>query len=440
MSCKCITCNGQPAQTLLWCIDEKRHAHEGHSGRNPGHKVVPLMAWPPKRRLYPERRLTAPINLPTEVILHTFWTGVHYPQPDQSSIDGLCGQGCCTAETAAFDVALMKIKQGLYTQPFSVSCIYAFERMDIGTFPSDSGANMVDEGNALAKHGICFESTMPFNACKCDQTPSAAAIAEAANFKCDPNQNPVDINDLLIALYNSQQNPLLGSLRMGFPVGQTFFDAATNGGWVPTTPDNDGLAGGHSEEAADLVMLQGPGDAAPRLYAVFLQSWGQTGDMSSGISLYKFKYPEFFQSNFVKNNYGLDCYQQPDLPTVPVPPAPPGYHNVTISVKQGAGMITLAQSSQPTSATSTTITVTVPDGEVVTISSVPDSNYQFQQYDGIGTGQAQTFQATITQDSSVGVLFLQKSVCPIGSAWAKVNNFLPWVTHRQGRFYYLVKR
>lgn len=251
--------------------------------------------------------------LPASVDLRPLWVKAKYPQPNQVDI------GDCTSETAAFDVALMKIKQGTYVAPFSVAFHYAEERIDIGTFPEDSGANMVDEGNALAKHGICYESTMPTSGTSCDTRPSAAAVAEAANFKCDPNQKPIDWKDMQLAIFNCQQDPLLGSFRMGFPVAESFFDAATNGGWVPNPSINESLAGGHSMEGAYFAIVKGPNDKAPRLYVGFLQSWGNTGDMSSGISTYYFQYPEFFESAWVQMEGGTDNYQQPDLPRVSTP-------------------------------------------------------------------------------------------------------------------------
>jgi hypothetical protein len=293
--------------------------HDGHSDRNPGHKVIKFMPWPPTRRGIP-KRLTLPIGsgggeilLPDSVDVLPFWVKAKYPQPDQGYI------GDCTAETMALDVALMKLKQGTYTAPFSVAFGYAEERIDIGTFPSDSGANMVDEGNALAKHGICFESTMPTSKTSCSARPSAAAVAEAANFKCDPNQNPIDYRDFQLALFNCQQNPLLGSVRMGFPVPQSFMDAATNGGWVKVPSISESLLGGHSEEEGCYEMLQGPNDKAPRLYVSFVQTWGDTGDMSKGLSLFHFPYPEFFESAWVQAEGGTDNYQQPDLPRISTP-------------------------------------------------------------------------------------------------------------------------
>ena len=320
MSCKCPVCKGASPQTRLWCLEHKRHVHDGHSQRHIGHRVVKLDPWPPKRRIQPTRRLSAPRTLPATVDLTHYWTDVKYPQPNQSSANGLCGQGCCTAETLAFDVALMKSKQGIYTKPFSAAFGYWGEREDIGTFPEDSGANMVDEGNALAKHGICYESTMPFDPCRCDQVPTSAAKAEAAKFKCDPNQQAIDYRDFQSAIYNCEQAPLLGSVRVGYPVPQSVMDAADNGGFVRVPGANDSVLGGHSEEAAVYDMKQAPWNKVPRLYVGLLQSWGKCGDMSAGLSRFWFPYPEFFESEFVQNNYGIDAYQQPDLPSGPAPP------------------------------------------------------------------------------------------------------------------------
>jgi hypothetical protein len=260
------------------------------------------------------------VKLPDSVDLLPYWVNAKYPQPNQEEI------GDCTAETMAFDVALMKLKQGTYIAPFSVAYAYAKERQDIGTFPADSGANMVDEGNALAKHGICFESTMPTSGTSCNKVPSAAAEAEAANFKCDPNQTPIDYRDFQLALFNCQQNLLLGSVRMGYPVPESIQNAVYNGGWVSVPDVSESLLGGHSELEGSYEMLKGPNDKAPRLYVSFLQSWGNTGDMSKGLSLFHFPYPEFFESAWVQAEGGTDNYQQPDLPGGPSHVCPAGQH------------------------------------------------------------------------------------------------------------------
>lgn len=315
MSCRCEVCQGRPPQTLLYCFDHKRHVHDGHADRNPGHLVVKFDPWPPKRRGTPKRlMMSTGVKLPDSVDLVPYWVNAKYPQPNQGQI------GDCTAETMAFDVALMKLKQGIYIAPFSVAFAYAEERIDIGTFPQDSGANMVDEGNALAKHGICFESTMPTSQTSCNKRPSAAAEAEAANFKCDPNQTPIDYRDYQPALFNCQQNPLLGSVRMGYPVPESIQNAVYNGGWVSVPSITESLLGGHSQLEGSYEMLKGPNDKAPRLYVSFLQSWGNTGDMSKGLSLFHFPYPEFFESLWVQAQGGTDNYQQPDLPSGPPGP------------------------------------------------------------------------------------------------------------------------
>ncbi len=305
--------------SLCYCIPCRKWCSKNHTHRRSRvtHTVIRFMPWPPKRRMAATHRLTAPRKLPDSVDLRPIWASVKYPQPNQGEI------GNCTAETAAYDLALMKIKQDLYKAPFSVAFIYAMERMDIGTFPDDSGANMIDEGNALANHGCCFESTMPTSLVTCNKKPSSVAIAEALNYKCDPNQHPVDVNDFQTAIYNCQQNPILGSVRMGWPVPQSAMDAIDNGGFVPMPADNEQILGGHSQEGAVYKMLKGPKDKAPRLYVGFLQSWGEVGDMSGWMSTFWFPYPEFFQSQWGQNNYGVDAYQQPDLPsTNPNPPQP----------------------------------------------------------------------------------------------------------------------
>jgi hypothetical protein len=441
LSCKCEVCKGQPPQTRLWCIDHHRHVHEGHGERNVGHKVVRLDPWPPKRRGQPKRLLRSPnLKLLDTIDFIAPLAKVKYPQPSQEEI------GDCTAETAALDRALMRIKQGLSWGPFSVAFIYAEERLDIGTFPDDSGANMVDEGNALALHGVCLESTMPTSGLTCNTKPSDAAVAEALQYKCDPNQKPIDYRDFQLALSNAQQEPLLGTVRMGFPVGESFFDAATNGGWVPNTPSNDSLAGGHSEYVGRFIMLKGPNDPAPRRYVDLVQTWGVCGDMTPGLSTFHLQYPEFWETAFVQNNGGTDNYQQPDLPSTPPPPG-----TLTLSVTPSS-----IPNDGSGTATFTLQGLTVGNAFEVAFGDSTGA-FVFRAWHGLAanttetgtfgyagpfTGSGFLVAADVTAtpnivSNSTPFSIYKPSTCPIGNGIASSLNVLAVGLHRQGRFRYV---
>ena len=221
-------------------------------------------------------------------------------------------QGSCTANCGCEDKALTTIKKAQLYLTYSRAFLYYQERVILNETTVDQGANMVDIGEALAQWGVCYDATMPYNQDNYTTAPSQAAYSEAANHKSAANQTAVTPSDFKAALVDCQQQVNLGAVRIGVPVGQSFMDASTNGGWVPIPPPNDNHLGGH----AMLVVgyndtLQGPDGNVGYFFA--LQSWGNLGDMTSGLSTFKFPYP-FFTCSWVQAQGGTDSYQQLDLP------------------------------------------------------------------------------------------------------------------------------
>jgi hypothetical protein len=317
---------------------------------------------------------------------------------------------------------------------------------------------MVDEGNALAKHGCCFESTMPYNRSNCGVEPSSTAVAEAANYKCNPNQTSIAIADFQTAIYNSQQTPLLGSLRMGWPVPESAMNAVTNGGFVPPPADNESILGGHSEEGAIYAMKQGPNDPAPRLYVGFIQTWGSCGDMTAGISTFWFQYPEFFNSTWVQNNGGIDARQQADLGASPPPPPPPPPGEIVLSatpttiVNDGSTTET-SQITGTTSGDSIEVDVITPTDEVfflaggtATGTTLVLTGTLVASY--IGPAVVQAFDHTAIPNlasNQVPVTIAAPSPCKLGNKACRMLNAVPvwpirrfpFLRARRGRFYYL---
>jgi C1A family cysteine protease len=203
------------------------------------------------------------------------------------------------------------MKQSAYYVPYSRAFLYYQERAILGETNLDRGANMIDIGEALTQWGVCYDATMPYSQNNYTTAPSQAAFTEAADHKSSTNQTAVAPSDFKLALLDCQQQANLGAVRIGLPVGESFMEANTNGGWVPVPPANDNHLGGH----AMLVVgyddaLKGPDGNFGYFYV--LQSWGNMGDMSSGISTYKFPYA-FFTSGWVQTQGGTDNWQQPDL-------------------------------------------------------------------------------------------------------------------------------
>jgi hypothetical protein len=80
-------------------------------------------------------------------------------------------------------------------------------------------------------------------------------------------------------------------------------------------------------------------------------------------------------------------------------------HSVLIHVVQGQGEICLTSRYLLPVCTTASQTVAVRDGDLIDFDSDASSGFTWQQYDGLGVGQAQNFNANITQDSAVGVYF-----------------------------------
>ena len=86
-----------------------------------------------------------------------------------------------------------------------------------------------------------------------------------------------------------------------------------------------------------------------------------------------------------------------------------GRHSVTIHVVQGQGEICLSSRDQMPVCTTASQTVSVKDGELVNFDATPDNGFTWDHYDGLGIGQAQNFNAVITQDNATGVYFTPMS-------------------------------
>jgi len=412
----------------LYCIEHKRFvgeldpllAHKDHSLIRFG----AILQKHPRSRFTFKRVTTGP--LPSSVDMRPLFVNSKYIPYDQGQ------QGSCTANCGAEDRLLMELLRGNSPVAFSRAFIYAQERLDINTCPQDSGANMVDIGNVFINYGVCFDSTMPYSDSNLSCNITQAAYTEALNWKCG-SQSAIDPSNIKAAIYEASIGTTMGGVRIGVPVGQSFMDCATNGGWVPVPPDNDSLLGGH----ALLVVgyddnMKGPDGNVG--YFIVLNSWGNIG--AGGFIFIPYA---FFTSNWVVSQSGTDNWQQTNQNVPPPPPPPPsGFHNVTIAVKQGSGSICSSDpTAPPANCTSTSTVVSVRDGTVITFSSTPASGYTFQKYDGVGTSQSQTFNFTVTADCAVGVYFLASSPCPIGNGISSGMNFILRRMDRRGRFFYL---
>ena len=303
---------------MLWCTVHNRHVHEGHDQRNLQckDKVFSFgLMWPPKRRLEPTRRVLGVSVLPTSLDLRPILVSGGFVTFNQGQMES------CTANCGCEDKALTTIKMGQNYQTYSRDFLWYQERVMNGTTNQNVGANMVDIGDVLAQSGVCYDTTMPYSQSNYTTAPLPAAYTEAANHKSSANQTAVTPSDFKLALLDCQQQANLGSVRIGVPVGQSFMNANTNGGWVPVPPPNDNHLGGHAMLLVGYNdTLQGPDGNVG--YFLALQSWGNVGDMTSGLSTFKFPYA-FFTAGWVVALGDTDNYQQPDLSSTSPSPSPP---------------------------------------------------------------------------------------------------------------------
>ncbi|HXZ89862.1 MAG TPA: hypothetical protein VEG61_02265 [Candidatus Dormibacteraeota bacterium] len=86
-----------------------------------------------------------------------------------------------------------------------------------------------------------------------------------------------------------------------------------------------------------------------------------------------------------------------------------GQHSVTIHVVQGQGEICLSSQDHMPVCTTASQTIPVNNGELVNFDATADTGFTWDHYDGLGIGQAQNFNAAITQDTATGVYFTPMS-------------------------------
>jgi len=90
---------------------------------------------------------------------------------------------------------------------------------------------------------------------------------------------------------------------------------------------------------------------------------------------------------------------------------------VTIQVIEGEGEICLSSQEQMPLCTNTTQTATVNAGELVNFDATADNGFTWGHYDGLGLGQAENFNAVITQNNAIGVYF-----APLSTSNANVTS------------------
>ncbi|MEB3187171.1 MAG: C1 family peptidase [bacterium] len=192
--------------------------------------------------------------LPARVDLRE--TGKISPVYDQGSL------GSCTA--FAMGKGLRETLNNLAGNPSpSLSALYMYykEREARGTVNEDSGALMIDGMDALKKHGICLDSTIPYNPAKFAVKPSAAAEKEAADQKISSHKLHVGLEALKAEL--AAGHPAV----FGFMVYRSFMSpVVARTGKMPMPRPSENIIGGHA------VFIVGYDDAQKVL--IIKNSWG----------------------------------------------------------------------------------------------------------------------------------------------------------------------
>lgn len=429
---------------IHYCIHCK--AHVDPSVPSPcvnvkGHKLYSFGAIIKKRPItHPfERKITGP--LPTSVDNRMIMKNGGFATFDQGN------QGSCTANCGAGDKAFLEIKRGDYSQPFSRAFLYYMERVILGTVGQDSGAEMINIGQALTQYGICFDSTMPYNQYDYLTPPPTSSYSEASSWVCGTQHQLPTVADIKSACYDSSLDVMTGAPRIGFPVPESFMNAVV-GGWVSVPKITEQILGGH----AMLVLgyddnLKGPDGNVGYFY--ILNSWGNVGDSSVIPGIFKFPYA-FFTCAWVAANGGTDNWDQMNgAGPTPPPPPPPGTIVLSVApttIINDRSTNVIFQVVGVNSGDRVEVDVIIPSQQVIPLFSgtsngttIVGSASLVTTYSGSAVVQAFDHTSVPSMSSNqVPVTIVAPSVCPVGNAYAGIGNFVARRFGRKGRFHYLV--
>jgi C1A family cysteine protease len=189
----------------------------------PDHRDLPYSAM----RL----QLEQPLQLPTSVDLRPQCPDVY----DQKLL------GSCTGNAVAGAFQFDRMKQGVPAFVPSRLFIYYNERVMEGTANEDAGAYIRDGVKTVANQGVCKESDWPYNIDQFAVKPPLNCYESARKY----------LATKYYRLNNKSLSELKACLAAGFPfifgftVYESFFQANTNGGYVPM-PGHEQVAGGHA--------------------------------------------------------------------------------------------------------------------------------------------------------------------------------------------------
>ena len=227
-------------------------------------RVFNCVASPPDSRnlLFHERLASAPpVVLPPSVDLRPLCS----PIVDQGEL------GSCTANAWVSGLReFLLLKEGKPLDRLSRLFLYYQERLDEGAVQEDAGANLKDGGDCLINHGVCKEALDPYDISTFKNPPSAAAMAEAPDFKVRKYMQLTSLG------------AVKACLAQGYPVvmGMNVYDhmqseQAAKLGSVACPRQGEQALGGHAVTIVGYKDTpKGPGYWKDGGYLIVRNSWG----------------------------------------------------------------------------------------------------------------------------------------------------------------------
>lgn len=186
--------------------------------------------------------------------------------------------GSCTANSSTEGMEFLYRKLGKPVVMLSRLFDYYATRVWVEqTSPSDdSGAQIRDVMKALAKYGVCLETTWPYEVAMFSTEPPANAKAEALNHQILKYYKATTLDSIRMCL--SGGYPLVG----GFSVPENMeSDECAKTGIINFPSPTEQIVGGHA------VLFVGHDDSKKLL--MFQNSWGEGwGDKGFGYLPYQF--------------------------------------------------------------------------------------------------------------------------------------------------------
>lgn len=183
-------------------------------------------------------------------------------------------EGSCTSNAGCLAAMMVAAISGQPVPVLSRMWKYYQERLEIGTFPQDSGADVVDEYDTDKSPGEIADSMWPYDAQPAERPPAAAGAA--AKYKPIAGWQPIAASDfrdgILTALDNNQP------VSIGLNVWNGWMTAWEQTGIWDQHDMTGGLAGGH---AVVIIGWMPPNGQYPQGAYLFQNSWGATSPNNS---------------------------------------------------------------------------------------------------------------------------------------------------------------